>query len=57
MQQLCASETAFAALKTGGDAVVTWGDAKTGGDSSGVQERLRPGFSWFDVLVGWRRYD
>ena len=40
MQQIQASYQAFAAILADGS-VVTWGDARFGGDSSAVQDQLR----------------
>ena len=42
VQQIAANKGAFAALRTDGT-VVTWGDPEYGGDSSEVQDQLRPG--------------
>ena len=39
--QLTATSSAFALLCHGDNAVVTWGDAKRGGDSSAVRDQLR----------------
>ena len=40
MQQLAGTASSFAALRSNGS-VVTWGQAKAGGDSSRVQDQLR----------------
>ena len=45
VQQIAANKGAFAALRTDGS-VVTWGDPEYGGDSSEVQDQLRPD-GWF----------
>ena len=42
VQQIYATQFAFAAILTDGR-VVSWGDPASGGDSSGVQDRLRQG--------------
>ena len=39
MQEIQAAELAFAAI-LGDGSVVTWGDARNGGDSTAVQEQL-----------------
>eukprot|EP00435_Cladocopium_sp_Y103_P019251 s1118_g4.t1 len=39
--QLAATDRAFALWRCGGDTVVTWGYAGSGGDSSAVQDQLR----------------
>ena len=39
--QLAATDKAFALLCTGGHRVVTWGDPRSGGDSSRVQGQLK----------------
>ena len=39
--QLTATSSAFALLCQGDNAVVTWGDAKRGGDSSAVRDQLK----------------
>ena len=41
VQQIQASGSAFAAILDDGS-VVTWGNADTGGDSSAVQDLLKP---------------
>ena len=41
MQQIQASQSAFAAILADGS-VVTWGTAAAGGDSSAVQDLLKP---------------
>jgi len=40
VQQIQATQSAFAAILADGS-VVSWGDAKAGGDSSAVQDQLR----------------
>ena len=40
MQQIAATERAFAAILSDGS-VVTWGDADSGGDSTAVQDQLK----------------
>lgn len=40
MQQVQATESAFAAILVNG-CVVTWGDSRSGGDSSAVRDQLR----------------
>ena len=40
MQQIQATDGAFAAILEDGS-VVTWGDARSGGDSSAVRDQLR----------------
>lgn len=42
VQQIYATQFAFAAILADGR-VVSWGDPASGGDSSGVQDRLRQG--------------
>ena len=40
VQQICSTDSAFAAILVNGNAV-TWGDPDDGGDSSGVQDQPR----------------
>ena len=43
VQQIYATQFAFAAICGDDGRVVSWGDPASGGDSSGVQDRLRQG--------------
>ena len=49
VKQLQATGSAFCAILAD-ETVVTWGDAENGGDSSEVQEELKPGSCSFWLL-------